>query len=114
MFGGLCFLVNGNMAGGVVGSELMLRVGPDAYDECLAIDEAREMDFTGRALKGMIYVGEDGIAEDEDLEGWIDRGFRFAASLPPKQAKPRRTSEKAAKKKKAARKKKAEKSAGKD
>ena len=89
MFGGLCFLVNGNMAGGIVGSELMLRVGPDAYDECLAKGHAREMDFTGRSLRGMIYVGEEGIAEDEDLEAWLEHGYTFAASLPPKRPKPK-------------------------
>ncbi len=91
MFGGLCFLVDGNMAGGIIASELMLRVGPDMYDECLALEHAREMDFTGRALKGMIYVGEEGIAEDEDLEAWVERGYAFAASLPPKQAKQKKS-----------------------
>ena len=91
MFGGLCFLIHGNMAGGIVESELMLRVGPDHYDECLALDHAREMDFTGRAMKGMIFVGEDGIAEDEELEAWVERGYRFASSLPPKKKKPRKT-----------------------
>ena len=65
---------------------LILRVGPDAYPECLALDHAREMDFTGRAMKGMIYVGESGFAEDRDLEAWVERGYSFAASLPPKQA----------------------------
>lgn len=90
MFGGLCFLIHGNMAGGIVENELMLRVGPDNYDECLALDHAREMDFTGRAMKGMIYVGEEGIAEDEDLEAWVERGYRFASSLPPKKSKPKK------------------------
>ena len=90
MFGGLCFLINGNMAGGIVESELMLRVGPDKYDECLALEHAREMDFTGRAMKGMIYVGEEGISEDDDLEAWVERGYRFASSLPPKKSKPKK------------------------
>lgn len=94
MFGGLCFLVNGNMAGGIVGSELMLRVGPDSYEESLALDHAREMDFTGRSLKGMIYVGEEGIAEDDDLAAWVERGYFFAASLAPKEAKAKKPARK--------------------
>lgn len=84
MFGGLCFLVGGNMAAGIVGEELMLRVGPDAYDACLALPHAREMDFTGRALRGMVYVAPEGIAEDDELAAWVDRGWSYAASLPVK------------------------------
>ena len=84
MFGGLCFMVNGNMCFGVVGSELMVRVGPDAYESTMALPHAREMDFTGRSMRGMVYVAEAGLAEDEDLQGWLDRGFEFASSLPPK------------------------------
>ena len=101
MFGGLCFLVNGNMACGIVKSELMVRVGPDAYADALARPHAREMDFTGRALKGMVYVAEDGVAEDDDLESWVARGTGFAASLPAKGAG-KAARKKAAKKKKAA------------
>jgi TfoX/Sxy family transcriptional regulator of competence genes len=86
MFGGLCFLLNGHMACGIVKSELMVRVGPAAYEAALEEPAAREMDFTGRPLKGMIYVGEDGIAEDADLEAWVDRGVAHAESLPPKDS----------------------------
>ena len=84
MFGGLCFLVGGNMACGIVGEELMVRVGPDAYEECLARPNAREMDFTGRSLRGMVYVSAEGVAEDADLSHWTGRGAGFAGSLPPK------------------------------
>ena len=84
MFGGLCFLLDGNMAFGIVGSELMVRVGKDGYDDALAQPHAREMDFTGRVSKGMVYVAEDGLGEDEDLDAWLDRGAAFAGSLPPK------------------------------
>lgn len=87
MFGGLCFLVSGNMCCGIVGDELMLRVGADAYDDCLALPYAREMDFTGRAMKGMIYVSTEGFAEDEDLAAWVERGLAFARSLPAKKPK---------------------------
>ena len=64
MFGGLCFLVNGNMACGIVRDELMVRIGPAAYDHALAEPEAREMDFTGRALKGFVYVESDALQDD--------------------------------------------------
>lgn len=81
MFGGLAFLHRGNMACGVVGEELMVRVGPDAWDDALGKPHAREMDFTGRSMKGMVYVGVDGFAEDDDLGAWVDRGLAFASSL---------------------------------
>ena len=84
MFGGLCFMLDGNMCFGIVGSELMVRVGPDAYEETLGLPHAREMDFTGRSMKGMVYVGEAGLSEDGDLGEWLDRGTSCAGSLPPK------------------------------
>lgn len=84
MFGGLCFMLGGNMCCGVVDSELMVRVGPDAHEDALALPHARLMDFTGRPLKGMVYVGAEGIASDAGLDDWIGRGVAFAGSLPPK------------------------------
>jgi TfoX/Sxy family transcriptional regulator of competence genes len=84
MFGGLCFLVGGNMAAGIVGDELMVRVGPDAYTECLGQPHAREMDFTGRALKGMVYVAAEGLSGDHALTAWVARGSDYAESLPVK------------------------------
>jgi TfoX/Sxy family transcriptional regulator of competence genes len=84
MFGGLAFLLHGNMSVGIVGDELMVRVGPDAYVGALAHPHAREMDFTGKPMRGYVYVDVDGCAEDDDLAAWIDRGLDFAGSLPPK------------------------------
>lgn len=84
MFGGIAFMHRGNMVCGVVGEELMVRVGADAYEEALAEPHARPMDFTGRALKGMVYVGTGGFESDEDLSAWIARGIAFTASLPAK------------------------------
>jgi len=84
MFGGLCFLLDGNMCFGIVGSELMVRVGRDAYEDALAVPHAREMDFTGRSMRGFVYVAEDGLGEDGDLRAWLGRGLAHAASLPPK------------------------------
>jgi hypothetical protein len=84
MFGGLCFLLGGNMCCGVNGDQLMLRVGPDAYESALARPHAREMDFTGRALRGMVYVDSEGIATGDALRDWLSVAVGFAASLPPK------------------------------
>lgn len=84
MFGGLCFLKGGNMACGIVGEDLMVRVGPDAYEECLTLPHAREMDFTGRAMRGMVYVAPEGLLADDALAGWVRRGVAYAASLPAK------------------------------
>jgi TfoX/Sxy family transcriptional regulator of competence genes len=84
MFGGLCFLLGGNMCCGIVGEELMLRVGKEAYEITLARPHAREMDFTGRAMRGMVYVGNEGLADDSDLAAWLAPATSFAGSLPPK------------------------------
>lgn len=84
MFGGIAFLLDGNMAVGIVGEELMVRVGPDAWADALAQPHAREMDFTGRSMKGFVYVSGEGVAEDADLSGWVAQGTEFAGSLPPK------------------------------
>ena len=73
MFGGICFFAGGNMIGGVTGDEdLALRVGPDAYDECLAHPDARPMDFTRRPMRGFVYVSRAGLRTEEQLREWID------------------------------------------
>ncbi len=84
MFGGLAFMVNGNMCCGVVGSRLMVRVGPDQYESALKLPYARPMDFTGKALKGLLYVDEPGFEQDTDLGAWIGRALVFMRSLPSK------------------------------
>jgi len=84
MFGGLAFMINGHMCCGIVGDELMVRVGPTAYATSLAQPHGREMDFTGKPLKGMVYVEVEGIQNDDQLRRWIERGTDFAGSLPPK------------------------------
>lgn len=87
MFGGIAFMVGGRMAVGVTGNELMVRVGPDAYDAALARPHARPMDFTGRPMRGFISVAPGGVAEEGDLARWVEEGAVFAATQP---AKPRR------------------------
>jgi len=84
MFGGLCFMVSKHMCCGIVGDTLMARVGPEQYAKCLSEKYAREMDFTGKALEGMVYVTAEGVAKDADLKKWVDRCTKFISSLRPK------------------------------
>ena len=84
MFGGLCFMLNGNMACGVSGSELVVRVGKENLDEALALPHSRPFDMTGRPMRGFVYVAADGLASDLGLEEWAQRGVSYAQSLPPK------------------------------
>ena len=84
MFGGIAFMHRGNMCCGVVGDELMLRVGADAYDAALRESHARPMDFTGRPMRGMLYVGTDGFEADEALAAWLQRATAFTKTLPAK------------------------------
>jgi len=85
MFGGMSFMVSGHMCCGVIGDKLMARVGPDNYEKSLSKKYVKEMDFTGKPLKGMVYVESPGISEDEDLVYWIDRCMEFVRTLPPKK-----------------------------
>ncbi len=85
MFGGVCFLLNGNMACGILNSELIVRVGPDKHEDMLDMPHVREFDVTGKSMKGWIMVDEEGIASSKNLRAWVDRGAAFAKSLPPKQ-----------------------------
>jgi TfoX/Sxy family transcriptional regulator of competence genes len=84
MFGGIAFMVNGNMCVGVVKHELMLRVGPDQYDEVLNLPYVRKMDFTGRPMRGLVYVESDGFGEDKEIKYWIERALLFVRTLPEK------------------------------
>jgi len=84
MFGGIAFMHSGNMCCGIVDDMLMARVGPDAYEEALQRPHAREMDFTGKSLKGFVYVEPAGFAEDEQIQHWINLCEAFTGSLPPK------------------------------
>ena len=84
MFGGLCFMLRGNMCCGIVKDDMMVRVGPDQYERLLAEPYARPMDFTGRSLKGLVYVGPGGYENDEALGKWVERGVLFALSLQAK------------------------------
>jgi len=84
MFGGIGFIVNGNMACGVNGSDLIVRVGPEQSAAALARPHTRVFDMTGRPMAGWIRVAPDGFADEQDLKNWIKQGFDFTLTLPPK------------------------------
>ncbi len=84
MFGGIGFMLQGNMACGVNGDDLIVRVGLERYDQTLARPGARPFDMTGRAMKGWVAVGPDGLGSDEKLQEWVEQGVDFALTLPPK------------------------------
>ena len=87
MFGGVAFLRHGHMFAGVSDAALMARVGKDLYQDSLARENVRVMDFTGKPLAGYVYIDEPGIATDEALRFWIRRCIDFVATLPPKPKK---------------------------
>jgi hypothetical protein len=91
MFGGLAFMIRGRMSVGVVKDALMVRVGAAEHGTLEHRPHARPMDFTGRPLKGFLFVDSPGLESDEDLERWIARGVDYAASIPAKGDRPRPT-----------------------
>jgi len=84
MFGGIGFMLNGNMACGVNKDDLIVRVGPEAYKSTLTEPHTKEFDMTGRPMTGWVVVKPEGYESDEALKGWVQRGVDFAISLPPK------------------------------
>lgn len=84
MFGGVGFILHGNMAVGAYGQDLIVRVGPTQAADALAQPDVRVFDITGRPMKGWIMVGPAGYASDDALAAWIAQGITFAQSLPPK------------------------------
>jgi len=84
MFGGLAFMVNGHMCCGIVDKNFVVRTGPKRYEAALSKPHARPMDFTGRPMRGFVYVGPEGYRSTRDLKAWIQRGLHFVRTLPPK------------------------------
>lgn len=84
MFGGVGYMLFGNMACGVINDDLIVRVGPDAYEDALQQPGARVFDMTGRPMKGWVVVMPEALTEDDELEAWIAKGTAFALSLPVK------------------------------
>jgi len=87
MFGGLAFMLDGRMCCGIIGRDLMVRVGPERYEEALAKPHTRPMDFTGRPLTGFVYVAPAGYASDVALRRWIKWGADFVSALPVKRGR---------------------------
>jgi TfoX/Sxy family transcriptional regulator of competence genes len=84
MFGGLAFLLNGNMCCGVTGDRLMLRLGEGGAAEALAEPHTHPMDFTGKPMKSMIYVDPAGLQSDKGVRSWVQRAVEYVSSLPAK------------------------------
>jgi TfoX/Sxy family transcriptional regulator of competence genes len=84
MFGSVAFLKDGNMFCGPIDSRLMVRVGKEAYENALKEPHVTKMDFTGRELKGFIYVKLEGLVTQNDVRKWIRKGLNFVETLPRK------------------------------
>lgn len=84
MFGGLAFMYRGHMLVGIIDDSLMARVGPDGYAAVLKQPHVREMDFTGKPMKGYVYVDPAGFESDNDLGRWVGLCIQFNKSMPLK------------------------------
>src|ERR1051325_8884870 len=84
MFGGICFMVNGNMCAGVTKDRLMARVGAPSYEQALKRPGAYEMEFTGPPMAGMVFVHADDVASEDALASGLGPCLEFASSLKPK------------------------------
>lgn len=91
MFGGLAFMLEDKMACGVVDGHLMVRVGPAAHAEALTHRHARPMDFTGRPMRGYVFIDRDGCATPAAVAYWVDRAAANVQTLIAEQATPGRT-----------------------
>jgi hypothetical protein len=85
MFGGVGFLLSGNLLVGVWKDSLIVRLGPDEGEEALREPHVREFDITGRAMKGWVLVEPEGVEGDDQLAGWIQRATEFVRTLPAKE-----------------------------
>jgi TfoX/Sxy family transcriptional regulator of competence genes len=87
MFGGIGFVLNGNMLVGVWKDSLIVRVGPEQYQGALKESFVSEFDITGRAMTGWVMVGPEGVEDDGQLQEWIDRAMKFVKTLPAKESR---------------------------
>jgi len=84
MFGGVGYLLNGNMACGVNKDNLIVRVSPDKHQQLLKRPHAKPFDLTGKPMKGWLIVEADGCKTNKKLSAWVKEGIEFALTLPPK------------------------------
>jgi len=90
MFGGICYMLKDKMIAGIVENKLMIRCLREEYDKLLKKPHADEMTFTGKPMKGFLYVAPEGIRTDKQLQKWLDVGIEFAHKSPPKKRKIRK------------------------
>ena len=88
MFGGLCFMIHGNMCCGVLKHELVLRLAPERAEELLSRPHTRPMDFTGRPMKGFVFIETGALGTAGQLRNWVSMALSFAQGLPRKPSKP--------------------------
>ena len=84
MFGGIAFLLNGNMCCGVHGQDLIVRLAPELGDQVLSDPYVRPFDLSGRPMKGWLFIHPSGLTTEDDLTGWLNLAVAFTESLPPK------------------------------
>ena len=84
MFGGLGFLLNGNMLVGVWKNSMIVRLGPDEGEAALVEPHVKEFDITGKAMKGWVMVAAEGVADETDVKEWVQRAVKFVGKLPAK------------------------------
>jgi TfoX/Sxy family transcriptional regulator of competence genes len=94
MMGGLCFMVDGKMCVGVHGQRLMARIDPDVYESALSRKGCTPMDFTGRPMRGFVFVGSDGLATKRELESWLRLALEFNPRAVSSKTKQRATGKK--------------------
>ena len=85
MFGGLAFLDRGHMCCGIVGEDLVVRIGREETTRALRRKHVREMDFTGRAMAGMVFVSKGALRSSGSLRSWLRKALDFTGTLPPKK-----------------------------
>ena len=84
MFGGICFLLFGNMVCGIIRDNLIVRVGAANYNEALKMPHTKKFDLTGKALIGWVMVVSEALDSDEELNDWVQKAVNFVRTLPPK------------------------------
>ena len=87
MFGGIAYMYREHMCVGIVDDMLMVRVGPEKYEKALSEKHVKPMDFTGKPMRGYVYVESAGFETEKNLKKWIDRGIEFVKTLPAKKPK---------------------------
>ena len=87
MFGGVCFMIRGRMCVGIIDASLMVRLDPDEADRLADQPHVRPMDFTGKPMRGYLFVDPEGIDSPKALRAWVDRSVRYVESMPAKKAK---------------------------